>query len=75
MPSTDIVQLDPSVRPTISVDETAIVLGVARTTAYEAIRQGHIPVIKVGGRLRVPVAALRRMLALDGTLADADPLA
>jgi excisionase family DNA binding protein len=60
-----IVNLDPEQRPTLSVDEAAFVLGVSRGSAYQAIRNGEIPVIGLGKRLRVPTAALRRMLALD----------
>jgi Helix-turn-helix domain len=37
-------------------------LGIGRNTAYEAARLGQIPVIRVGKRLVVPVAALERLL-------------
>ena len=59
------IELDPTVRPTISVDETAIILGIARSSAYQAVKAGEIPVVHLGRRVRVPTAALRRMLALD----------
>ena len=36
---------------------------LAKNAAYEAARRGDIPVIRIGGRLRVPVVALERMLA------------
>jgi excisionase family DNA binding protein len=47
---------------TISVDEAAAVLGVERHTAYNGVKRGDIPSIRVGRRIRVPVAALSRML-------------
>jgi hypothetical protein len=34
--------------------------------SYRAARNGYIPTIRVGGRLRVPVIALERMLAEAG---------
>ena len=39
--------------------EAAEVIGVSRSKAYELISRGEIPSIKVGGCVRVPVAALR----------------
>lgn len=59
------IDLDPRTRPTLTVDETAAVLGIARSTAYESVRNGEIPSIKVGRRRLVPTAALRRLLELD----------
>jgi excisionase family DNA binding protein len=47
---------------TISVEEAGRILGVGRNSAYEAVRRGEIPVIKIGKLLRVPVVALERML-------------
>ncbi len=49
-------------RVTLSVPEAAQVLGIGRNSAYEAVRRGEIPVIKIGARLVVPVAGLRRLL-------------
>ncbi len=55
-------------RRTMSVEEAATTLGIGRTTAYTQIRQGRFPapVIRVGKRVVVPVAAVERLLA-DGT--------
>lgn len=58
---------DPAERPTMTVDETASVLGVSRSTAYESIRTGDIPSIRLGRRLVVPTAAVRKMLQLDSS--------
>ena len=59
------IDLDPTVRPTLSVDEAAIVLGIARSSAFQAVRAGEIPSVHFGRRVRVPTAALRRLLELD----------
>jgi excisionase family DNA binding protein len=50
-------------RATYTVSEAAKVLGIGRNSAYEAIRQGQIPSIRIGARLLVPRAALERFLA------------
>lgn len=49
-------------RQTLTVEETAIVLGIGRTAAYEAARRGEIPTLRIGRRLIVPVHALDQML-------------
>ena len=65
--------LDPVTRPTVTVGESAVVLGVSRSSAFAAARTGELPTIRVGRRLLVPTAALRRMLQLE--LADeAEPI-
>ena len=48
----------------LSVDEAAILLGITRSTAYRAIRTGTfpVPIIKLGGRFRVPRTALMRLI-------------
>ena len=40
-------------------------LGISRTSAYEAANRGDIPVLRVGGRWLVPAAKLRGILGLD----------
>jgi excisionase family DNA binding protein len=52
-------------RPTVTIDEACRMLGVSRTTAYEAAKSGQLPTISLGRRLLVPTAVLRRMLQLD----------
>lgn len=56
---------DPNVTPFVSVLEAARWLGVGREVAYRAVRSGDIPSIRVGKKIRVPVAELRRMAGLD----------
>ena len=59
------IELDPQLKPTCTIDECAIVLGISRGSAYAAVRSGELPTIRVGRRLLVPTAALRRMLSFD----------
>lgn len=47
---------------TFTVSETAKYLRIGRNQAYEAIRRGEIPSLRIGSRWLVPVAALRKML-------------
>jgi excisionase family DNA binding protein len=56
-------------RATITVEEAGPVLGISRSSAYEAARTGEIPTLRIGRRLVVPVGALRRML---GEVAEND---
>jgi len=56
---------DPAERPTLSVDETAELLAIGRSTAYGGIHSGQIPSIRVGTRIRVPTAAVLRLLQLE----------
>ncbi len=49
-------------RRVVTVNETAVMLGISRGAAYEAVRRKEIPTIRIGRRLLVPLAALERML-------------
>jgi excisionase family DNA binding protein len=61
-------------RMTVTVEEAATILGVGRNKAYEAARSGEIPAIRIGKRLLVPRAALKRLLAVgDQPLGVNDP--
>lgn len=48
---------------TLTVEEVAVVLGVSRSTAYEGVRTGQIPSIRIGRRVLVPWPSLEAMLA------------
>jgi excisionase family DNA binding protein len=50
---------------TCTVEEAAEVLGVSRGVAYEAARDGSLPVLRLGRRMIVPLARLRAMLETD----------
>ncbi len=52
-------------RLTMSVTEAAKRLGIGRNQAYEAIRRGEIPSVRIGRRLLVPHAGLKKMLSDD----------
>lgn len=56
---------DPANAPTMNVEQVAKAFHISRAKAYEAVRLGDIPSIKLGRRLVVPTAAVRRMLQLD----------
>ena len=64
-PSTPVGDLDAAHRPTMTIDEAAAFLRIARSSAYAAAKCGELPTISIGRRLLVPTAALRRMLQLD----------
>ena len=47
---------------TLTVDQAAAILGIARSSAYEAVRRGDIPAVRVGRRVLVPRVGLDRLL-------------
>jgi len=47
---------------TLKVEEAAKLLGIGRNLAYDRVKTGEIPVIKVGRRLLVPRRALEKLL-------------
>jgi excisionase family DNA binding protein len=59
-------------RSTVTVEEAGTILGIGRATAYAAAGTGDLPVLRIGRRLLVPTAALRRMLGELG-YNDDDP--
>jgi excisionase family DNA binding protein len=53
-------------RPTLNVwPETGRLLGLSKAATYAAVQSGELPAIRVGRRLLIPTAKLRRMLGLD----------
>jgi excisionase family DNA binding protein len=50
----------------MQVDDVAATLGISRASAYEGVKTGEIPSIRIGRRFLVPTAAVRRLLQLDG---------
>lgn len=51
-----------SERLTLTIEETAKVLGIGRQLAYDKVKTGEIPVIRIGRRLLVPRRALEKLL-------------
>ena len=41
-------------RLTLTVEEAAALLGISRNSAYEAVRRGEIPSVRIGGRIVIP---------------------
>jgi excisionase family DNA binding protein len=52
-------------KPVLSIEETRRILGLGRSSAYNAVASGEIPTIRIGRLVKVPTAGLRRMLQLD----------
>jgi excisionase family DNA binding protein len=53
-------------RQTLTVEETANLLGISRGLAFQAVRRGDIPSIRIGRRILVPFARLQALLDGDG---------
>ncbi len=58
-------------RVTLTVEEAARALGIGRGLAYEAVRRGEIPTVRIGRRLLVPRPALDRLLEDPESCANA----
>ncbi len=57
---------DPTERPVLDLwPEAAGFLGISKDLAYKGASTGEIPTIRIGNRIKVPTAALRRLLELD----------
>ena len=54
-------------RLTLTVEEAGTLLGISRTLAYELVRRGEIPSLRLGRRVVVPVHALELMVQGVGT--------
>jgi excisionase family DNA binding protein len=48
----------------VPVETAAEALGIKRSSAYEAVRNDELPHIRIGRRVSVPTAVLRRMLGI-----------
>ncbi len=60
-------------RLVLTVPEAADLLGICRNAAYEGVRRGEIPSIRIGKRLVVPRAAFEEMLKGGATADRGDP--
>lgn len=49
-------------RDTVSVVEAGEILGISKDAAYDGVKRGEIPTIRIGGRYLVPVARLRALI-------------
>lgn len=55
-------------RPTCSVDAAATILGIGRSTAYAAARDGSLPTVRISHRLLVPTSKLLALLGHNSRL-------
>ncbi len=64
---------------TVNVDEAARIIGVGRNRLYETIREGQLPVLRLGRRIVISRVVLERILEagelplLNGSKNDDDP--
>jgi excisionase family DNA binding protein len=56
-------QSQPVDRLTYTVEEAARLLGISRNSAYEAVRRGELPTIRLGRRILIPRSRLEDFLA------------
>jgi hypothetical protein len=52
-------------RSTCSVEAASLILGIGRSTAYAAARDGTLPVLRISKRLLVPTAKLLAMIGAE----------
>ncbi len=50
-------------KKTFTVDETARIIGVSRSTAYECVRNGSIKSVRLGRRILIPAWAVEQIVA------------
>lgn len=50
---------------TYSVEEAGEILGISRSSAYEAAYRGDIPTLRIGKRILVPRIPFERMLGKE----------
>ncbi len=55
-------------RLTLTVEEAARTLGISRTLAYEAVRRGEIPHVRIGRRVLIPISQLHALLGGEGNV-------
>jgi excisionase family DNA binding protein len=55
----------------MSVEEASEVLGISRSLAYELVRRGDIPSLRLGRRLVVPVRGLEALVEQAVAIAGA----
>jgi excisionase family DNA binding protein len=60
-------------RTTLTVEETAKLLGISRGLAFQAVRRGDIPAIRIGRRILVPLTRLQALLDGEGLAERSGP--
>ena len=51
--------------PVLTVEEAAAALRIGRSAAYEAVRSGELPAVRIGRSIRVPRHRLEVLLGLE----------
>lgn len=59
--------MSPTERPTLSVAETAELLGISRWLVQQAVRDGSLPSLRLGRRILIPRARLLEWLHGDAS--------
>lgn len=59
-------------RMTLSVEEAAAALGISRALAYELVRRGELPRLRLGRRIVVPRRALEDLVASAARAAESE---
>ena len=54
----------PDAPATITVEQVAEVMGLSRSAAYDGVKRGQIPSLRVGRRISIPVAKLLEILGV-----------
>lgn len=50
---------------TMTVEEMAECLGIGRNGAYNLVKKGRVPALKIGRQIRIPKAAFVAWLAVE----------
>ena len=51
----------------MTVEEAAVILGISRATAYDAVSRGEIPCLRIGRRILIPKVAMEKLLNSGST--------
>jgi excisionase family DNA binding protein len=57
-----VIEDRPEQRLTMTVEEAAVMLGISRATAYDAVSRGEIPCLRIGRRILIPKVAMEKLL-------------
>lgn len=58
---------------TLSVGQTASVLGISRALAYELVRRGELPQLRLGRRIVIPRMAILLLVEAAASNGHVDP--
>ena len=53
-------------QPTLTVADTLRIIPISRNKMYDAIARGEIKTVRIGKKILVPTAPLKRQLGLEG---------